>query len=269
MKRFFLLFSLLSQLSYAQVNDSQQISMFTYGGLPAPELGHAPVKVLMNWSYVTGYNEQKKNPAWVAYRLGNMKGEYDFKNWERPDRFIADRRLGSQIDHEAYTSSGYDRGHMAPNATMLSQYGQMAQMETYLTTNICPQKPQLNQKLWAALEKLEREVISQDDTKGKEVHDLFVITGPVFSAKPDTLSSGIAIPDSFFKILAFRRGYLGTVKAVCFLIPQQPATNNLSDYLTTIDKIESLTHLDFFPELSETRQRNLESVKRDLQLNDL
>jgi endonuclease G len=255
--------------AYSQSAGLTQIDMFTYGGLPMRPVGKSEVKILPNWSYIVGYDEQYKNPLWVAYRLGNMKGAYDFKNWERPDRFIPDRRTTTQIDHEAYTSSGYQRGHMAPNATMLSQYGQMAQLETYLTTNICPQTSKLNQNLWSALEKLERETISQDDTPNKEIRDVFVITGPVFSAKPDTLKSGVAVPVSFYRILAYRRGYLGTVKTVTFLLPQQPKSTKLTDYLTTVDEIERLTHLNFFSELSEVRQHNLESKKRNIQLEDL
>lgn len=264
-----LLLSLHTSAALAQLADLSKIDLFTYGGLPKRESNRPELKVLSNWSYLVGYDEQRKNPAWVAYRLGNMKGTYDFKNWERPDRFLPDRRVSNPIDHEAYTSSGYQRGHMAPNATMLSQYGQMAQLETYLMTNICPQTSKLNQNLWSALEKLERETISQDDTPNKEIRDVFVITGPVFGAKPDTLASGVAIPVSFYRILAYRRGYLGTIKTVAFLLPQQPASTKLMDYLTTVDEIERLTQLNFFPELSEAKQRNLESKKRNILLEDL
>jgi len=271
MKKYLLLtvFTCYLYSAFSQSADLSHIDMFTYGGLPKRHIGLSEVKVLTNWSYITGYDEQRKNPLWVAYRLGNMKGVFEYKNWERPDRFIPDRRTTTQIDHEAYISSGYQRGHMAPNATMLSQYGQMGQMETYLMTNICPQTPKLNQNLWSALEKLERETISQDDTKNKEVHDVFVITGPVFSAKPDTLKSGVAVPHSFYRILAYRRGYLSTIKAVAFLLPQQPQSSNLMDYLCTVDEIEALTGLDFFPELTEAKQKNLENKKRNIALEDL
>src|SRR5699024_5993312 len=133
-----------------------------------------------------------------------------------------DYRTESKVDHDAYTRSGYHRGHLAPSATILSQFGQVGQLETYLMTNISPQSPSLNQGLWAELERLERESLSQDDTPNKEVHDLFVITGPVFGKQPKILPAGVAVPVSFYRILAYRKGYTGTLKAVAFLFPQKP-----------------------------------------------
>lgn len=256
---------------FAQIGDLAKIGQLTYGGLPVRESlsSNDEVKVLINAAYISCYDELLKNPLWVAYRLGNIKGDFKYVNWERPFRFLTDYRTESKVDHDAFKSSGYDRGHMAPNATILSQYGQLGQLETYLMTNISPQSPALNQGLWANLEKLERESLSQDDTPNKEVHDLFVITGPVFDKSPRMLTSGVAVPSGFYRILAFRKGYAGTLKAVAFLFPQNPKSKNLTDYLTTVDNIESLTNLNFFPELSRTVQHNLESRKRDLLLNEV
>ncbi|MGV3705551.1 MAG: DNA/RNA non-specific endonuclease [Arcticibacter sp.] len=273
MKRITLLITsyCLSLTCFAQIGDLAKIGLFTHGGLPVRTTldTENQTKVLINSTYISCYDEKLKNPLWVAYRLGNIKGEFKYTNWERPFRFLADYRTDSKVDHDAFKGSGFDRGHMAPNATILSQYGQAAQLETYLMTNISPQSPALNQGLWAELEKLERESLSQDDTPNKEVHDLFVITGPVFNDKPRKLSSGVAVPTGFYRILAFRKGYTGTLKAVAFLFPQNPQSKKLSDYLTTVDQIESLTQLDFFPELSKSVQLNLESKKRDLRLGEL
>lgn len=261
----------LTTLCYAQIGDLSKIGLLTYGGLPVKQTSVAAdqVKVLVNSAYISCYDENLKNPLWVAYRLGNMKGEFKYANWERPFRFIADYRTESRVDHDAFNKSGFDRGHMAPNATILSQYGQLGQLETYLMTNISPQSPVLNQGLWANLEKFERESLSQDDTPNKEVRDLFVITGPVFDKNPQVLNSGVAVPIAFYRILAFRRGYTGTLKAVAFLFPQKPQSKKLSDYLTTVDHIELITDLNFFPELSRSVQHNLESKKRDLLLNEI
>ncbi len=41
------------------------------------------------------------------------------------------------------------------------------------------------------------------------------------------------------------------------------------DYITTIDDIEQLTGLEFFPELSVVKQRNLESKKRGFDLEEI
>jgi endonuclease G len=46
----------------------------------------------------------------------------------------------------------FDRGHMTPNFALSSQYGSLAQLETFFMTNMCPQKADLNQGAWQKLE---------------------------------------------------------------------------------------------------------------------
>ena len=59
------------------------------------------------------------------------------------------------------------------------------------------------------------------------------------------------------------------MKAVSFIFPQEPGTNDFMDYVATIDEIEKLTGLEFFPELSVGKQRNLESKKRGIDLEEM
>lgn len=248
----------------SQAQDYRE-ALFTYAAVPAVadtnDLGY---QVLMNDYYAVGYSDSLRNPLWVCYRLGNSNSsEWKARKWERPNRFLADSRTETKIDHDAYTSSGYDRGHMAPNSSFGFQYGQMAQYQTYFMSNISPQTPSLNRGVWKTLESDIAE-LSQSDKKNKEVHDVYVTTGPIFDPNQMvTMDSGVVIPMAFYKIVAFRRGYLGTVKAAAFIIPQNPDSKKPIDYTVTIDEIELATGLDFFSTLSNTRQKNLESVKRD------
>ena len=64
-------------------------------------------------------------------------------------------------------------------------------------------------------------------------------------------------------------GYRGTIKAVAFQFPQNPTSNNLMDYVVTVDEIEALTGLDFFSGLTNRKQINLESKRRNFLLEDL
>jgi endonuclease G len=243
--------------------------LFTYGGLPVTQENGPQFKILINTGYAVGYSEELKNPVWAVYRLGNKSND-SVQEWERPWSFFVDTRTDSKVTHDDYTSSGYDRGHMIPNAAMLEQYGQMAQLETFLMSNICPQKPALNRGIWKNIEAKIGNEISQDDTTNKQVYGVYVITGPIFKKNPpDRLESGVAIPEEFYKIIAFQKGYFGTMKAVSFIFPQEPETNNFMDYVTTIDEIEKLTGLEFFPKLSVIKQRNLESKKRGFDLEEI
>ena len=267
-KALLLIFIISSITAGAQESSGlYRTSIMTYGGLPVSVSDEYEVKLLVNLAYAVGYSEELMNPLWAAYRLGNLKGENEPEKWERPSRFFTDSRVNAPVDHDSYTSSGYSRGHLVPNASVLEQYGQMAQLETFLVTNICPQKQKLNGGIWMRLESKIRDELSQDDEDNKEVHDLYVITGPVFREKPvKRLASGVAIPDAFFKIIAFRKGYFGTVKAVSFIMPQEPEERDFESYFTSIDEIERLTGFDFFPELSSGKQNNLEIPVRDFNL---
>lgn len=229
------------------------------------------IKVLYNTAYIVGYSEELRNPRWVCYRLGNAKNKRKVPKFERPYSFYVDNRTEAKVSHKDYNRSGYDRGHLAPNSAILFNYGQMAQLETYLMSNITPQDSNLNRigKPWERLERKVREEISQDDTKNKEIKSVYVITGTIFSEDPEELESGIPIPSHCYKILVYQRGYRSTIKAVAFIFPQEPASENLMDYIVTVDEIESKTGIDFFPELSNTKQRNLESVRRNFKLEKL
>lgn len=144
--------------------------------------------------------------------------------YERPYSFYIDNRTESKVSHDDYTGSGYDRGHMAPNSAILLNYGQMAQLETFLMSNITPQTSELNRNIWEKLERKAREEISQDDTKNKEIKAVYVITGTIFSDNPEKLESGIPIPSHCYKIFAYQKSYRGTIKALAASEKDEPTT---------------------------------------------
>lgn len=273
----------ISSVGFAQ-DASYKINMMLYGGLPETNMEH---KILYNFAFISAYSEEMKNPLWVAYRLGNQRTtrnfdhrnddhqhENDHHKWARPPRFIVDARTTAKVSHEDYMEEDadgikYQRGHMAPNATMLSQYGHMAQFETYLMTNIIPQREELNENLWADLEAEIRNKVSQDDTNNKQINQVFVVTGPIFDDdNPKTIGNGVKVPSRCFKILAYRRGYFGDVLAVAFIMPQNPTKSSIWDYVATVREVEQATGINFHPNLSDEDQDEIELVKRDFKFNE-
>lgn len=271
--KLFLIFFIIGLMAKAQNGDDEMRSaLLTYAGLPMAA-DSLDVKVLTNTAYMVGYSESLKNLRWAVYRAGNMRGNYKCQNddkWERPFRFKTDPRSTAAVSHDDYTSSGYDRGHMAPDALIQCHYGPVEKMETYLMTNISPQKPELNRGIWEELEEYVRETLSQKDDSNKNIVEVFVTVGPIFdTANPAKLASGVAIPDRFYKILSYQIGYFGTVKAVAFIFPQNPSSPHLLDYVVTVDDIEAATGLDFNTQLTNNKQHNLESIKRDFDFNEI
>ncbi len=206
-------------------------------------------KILKNTGYWVGYSELRKNPLWSSYRLFRMDNPVSS---ERPRRFRVDDRTGARITHEDYTGTNYDRGHMAPNSGICTRFGKEAQRETFLMSNICPQCPGLNRETWQAFEKIETDFYSN------EFGEVWVVTGPVFPKKPDTLPCGVAIPDRFYKIIVDEDEQgnlfmLGIIMSQC-----DRGERSISDFIATVDSIESVTGLDFFSELPDPLENRLE-----------
>lgn len=228
-------------------------SRYCYGGIPLPRPGfHDAITVLTNTAYLSGYSEEKRDPVWVCYRLFRTSPH---AAPPRPSRFIADLRTKARIAQQVFSGSGFDRGHLAPNHAIAVCYGVQAQLETFLMSNIIPQRPRLNREVW---ERLER---SELDDYASRYGQVWVIDGPVFGSRPGHLREGVAIPDSCYKIIIIERE--GHARAHSFLIPQDvEGTDTPQQHLASVMDIEKRTGLDFFAGLPATLRRELEDGVR-------
>lgn len=216
-----------------------------YGGQP---ITFNNLLVLENLSYFSGYSEKKRNPIWVAYRLDAFKGQ---NKLPRPGKFLPDFRTKSRVHSNLYSKTGYDRGHLCPNSAIAARYGKKGQMETFLMSNISPQTPNLNRKVWERLERLE-------EGYANKFGGIWIITGPIFDQHVELLSNQIEIPDSFYKILIDEDK--GRVRVLPFIVPQNVTGKEiLNEFLTSVDDIESKTGLDFFSPMDDEFENKLES----------
>ncbi len=206
--------------------------------------------ILENIGYRVGYSENLKNPLWVAYRLGNCHRE---EKYQRTPRFSTDERTKAKVHPEDYTHSGYSRGHMAPSLAIFLCYGKQAQDETYLMSNIVPQLQKHNAGIWSRVEHL------NSREHAREFGEIFIITGPIFNKEyPQVTEKGIPIPAAFYKIVvrAKEKGY----EALALVVPHEDAkTANLPSYVNTVRYIEELTGINFFSELPDDIEDELET----------
>jgi hypothetical protein len=157
---------------------------------------------------------------------------------------LDDPRVIGEVQHDDYTHSGYDRGHLASNAVIGSYFGAAAQRETFYMTNIIPQTPKLNRGgAWRHIERLELGM-------GATFRDAWVVTGPVETDLTNRTAGGVSIPEASFKIIADIDETSNALRVQAFIIPQDPKSNNLSAYLVSVDRVEELTGLDFFPDFA-------------------
>ncbi len=221
-----------------------------FAGSPQATTASSYCKELSNEGYMVGYSEDRKDPLWAAYRLGRMESAYSSE--PRPSMFKVDERTGAKVRHEDYTNSGYDRGHMAPNWAIGTRYGRDAQIETFYMSNICPQKPGLNQGMWRCLEMITAKAYAN------QFGDVWVLAGPIFDKDVETLKSGVEIPDEFYTIMVIVTDK--KIQMQAFVMEQeQSGRKPLENFITNVDSIEDKTGLDFFVNLPDTLEEKLES----------
>lgn len=94
-----------------------------------------------------------------------------------------------------YSHSGFDRGHMAPDATF--DYDMETLNSVYSMANIVPQYPTVNRHQWVKAERYERWL-------AKHEYQVEVINIIKYPANPKRIGKhGIAVPSAFYKILLF------------------------------------------------------------------
>ncbi len=242
---------------------SSDDSSFVFAGLPKRATNESYLKILRNEAFLVAYDEQRKCPAWVAYRLS---GDIQFTNHERLG-FNVDERTDARIKHGDYTNSGYDRGHMAPSFGIYSRFGREAQEETYLMSNVCPQTAELNQGRWEEIEAMEAGRTPRPESWAETYSEIWIVTGPIYDSDITELNTGVGveIPDSFFKIIIDVDEQSGDLHILSFIMPNTDDANlvgrPLEEYLVIVDEIEQLTDNDFFWTLDDETGADLESFE--------
>ena len=123
--------------------------------------------------------------------------------------------------------------------------------ETFLTSNISPQRHDFNSGIWNTLEQKVRFWADKYD-------GLYVVTGGVLKGELPTIGEeGVAVPNYFYKVLLDYNN--GNPKAIAFLMEHENSNNSLYNFAVTIDTIEHLTGIDFFPNLNDDLEEKLES----------
>lgn len=239
----------------AYVMELQQRENHVWMGVPQQVLGldNLATHALRNAGFMVGYSELRANPLWATYRLRPVEQRHYLK---RPQHFSIDPRTLRRIDHDDYTRSGYDRGHLAPNYAMSQLYGSEAQQASFRMSNITPQKHALNGHLWQWLEE------TAIDYFAPRFGEVWVMTGPVFDDDIQRLPSGVELPDAFYKIfIAPPRKAGGTPESLAVLIPADTrGYPDIRQFVTSIDHIERLTGLDFFHRLPDAMESRLEAA---------
>lgn len=186
------------------------------------------------------YSGISKTPLWVAEVLTPKRLSQKIP---REDSFHEEMRI--RPEHRAtlsdYKASGYDRGHMAPNADMSNK---AAQNDSFSLANMVPQAPKNNQQVWRELEEATRAMVT------KHKYDVYVVTGPVFAAKKlKTIGQGVIVPTAVFKAIYIpKTGAIGAYYA--------PNDHSLQVKVVSVCYLEEQLGMNLFPQLTDEQKRN-------------
>ncbi|MEG2555183.1 MAG: DNA/RNA non-specific endonuclease [Odoribacter sp.] len=194
--------------------------------------------------YILSFNDRYKQANWVYYSL---KLRATKTATERTNNFRADKMITSgSAKPSDYTKSGYDRGHLCPAGDMTQSSEAMS--ETFYMSNISPQLPAFNRGIWKSLEEQVR--------KWGMREQLYIVTGPVFKKLKGTIGKNkITVPGFYYKIIYSPAHQ----QMIGFLLPNEKSQQPLSDYVVSVDSVENLTKIDFFPQLPDPIENDLEA----------
>jgi endonuclease G len=203
-------------------------------------------QIIKHQYYALSYNEKYEQAEWVTYYL---KGEEGIVNHFKRPRFIEDPKVSTASAHtDNYKKSGYDRGHLCAAADM--RLTKEAFDETFYTSNISPQMHRFNDGVWKRLEEKTR-------YWAQKYNGIYVVTGGVLQKNLKTIGrENVAVPNYFYKILFSNTN--GKYKMVGFLVPHQDSDAALYSFVVSVDAIEKMTGIDFFPQLDDKIENELE-----------
>lgn len=203
-------------------------------------------KVIYHTGYALSYNELHEQANWVAYQLTASETNSVIS---RSDKFMIDPAVKTgTADNEDYADSGFDRGHLAPAADM--GWSDATMTESFYYSNMSPQLPSFNKGIWKRAESLVRTWATTYDS-------LYIVTGPVLSSGLQSIGHNkVSVPDYYYKVILDNKK--GLCKAIAFIIPNKSSKEPLQRFVTSVDKVEKLTGINFFPLLPDDLENKLE-----------
>ena len=213
---------------------------------------------------VLGFDCDYKMASWVFHVLtpdvsfGSVSRSNDFRpddqascgSAQESDYFVRKETPDGTFEYDGF---GFDRGHLAPSADF--RWSANALSESYYYSNMTPQRPEFNRESWASLEGLLRKIVDQ------EKKQFYVITGPVLhEGLPEIERSAnkLKIPELHYKIIVDASAE--NPRGMAFLMPNKKCEQRLSAYVITIDSLERLTGIDFFPTMNEALETKIEQT---------
>lgn len=282
----------VSNKNYAQTGQDTCINHHNASGLPQLNYGQennarleSRALKLCRQGYYSYYDPITRVPLFVAQNLGNSSAANSTD--VIGDFFKVDTELPlhvPQANLADYYNTGFFPSHLAPSEDMSGNLANENQKNTAINqslffTNMMPMvQNNMEKGIWLDLERQVR-VWSQGRT------NLLVVTGPIFDNIMNPVTIGVNkvwVPTRMYKVLFDPK----TSKSIAFVIPNvQVITKktkaldtgvpyyaqtteslayhcgkvcNLNNFITSVEQVENITNLKFFPTSHEVNWKKVD-----------
>lgn len=218
-------------------------------------------------NFCVEWDSDKKSQRWSCYQL--HQGYTGTNDRVTGGRYYNDPTLdkNSYWAEDYYYGSGYEHGHICPNADRTYSY--TANYQTFYMTNMQPQYHKFNgytstgqdqgEGLWVRMESKVRSWVPRAKTD-----TLYVCKGGTIDSESqiiERIQGKLIVPKYFFMACLLKNS--GGYRAIGFWAEQKKNDwrneDDLSKYAVTIDRLEELTGIDFFCNLPDGTENKVES----------
>lgn len=223
-------------------------------------------------NYSMEYDRSLRAQRWAAYQwhAGNSGGSVGRSETWQEDPLIPSKYRTTLADHQ---SNGYDRGHMVGSADR--QMSVAANEQTYYLSNMHPQLRGFNSRIneshgysiWYNLENRLRNSYNINNFRDT----LYVVKGGTIDRGNYKMVKGrgnsLVCPNYFFMAILRKKNSdktQGGYAAIGFWMEHKENTTKISDtdfakYAVSIERLETLTGIDFFCNLPDDIEKKVES----------
>ena len=228
-------------------------------------------------NYALEWDNTKRHANWVAFTFDTTTSA---DNVKRTDAWSVDPKLPAemQVQESDHKNDGFDKGHLCASEDRV--YLKEANEQTFYYSNMSPQLNDFNGGFWG---KLEARVQTWGRSTADGVYDkVYVTTGgtlnkllknfkgtTVNGGTPTTDANGftihgLACPEYYFMAVLSQKD--DVFHAIAFLVPHKegmtrnPSSDELKEYVVSVDKLEEETGIDFFCNLPDVLENEVEAA---------
>ena len=226
------------------------------------------------------WDNSKVANRWTCYELhaGNALSGAD-----RNDDFKADPEVAVSPTLDDYRKSGFSRGHLCPSADR--QCSKEQNKQTFFLTNMQPQYQSHNGGLWSRLETLVRDYATNDDYTALHCDTMYIVKAATITDKVtvnneevdgiyadrcignENHTHELIVPKYFYMALLHYNKENDSYHSIAFWtdhIDEVQSVKNLADYAISIRELERRTGIDFFCNLPDVIEDDVETQEPDL-----